>query len=61
MKSEQEIRERLVELDGEYIPNERGGKFPVGKAVALKWALDDPNVEVDSSGQTLSVTGVSDE
>ena len=44
MRSEQEIKDRLHELDRQYLPKEMGGLTPYGEAKALLWALgyDDP-------------------
>lgn len=60
MKSEREIRDKLAELDGEYIPEERGGKTAVGGAHILKWVLDDDRIEIDASGVKLEISGLGD-
>jgi DNA-directed RNA polymerase subunit RPC12/RpoP len=60
MKSEKEVRDKLAELDGEYIPEERGGKRAVGEAKALKWILDDDRIQINSTGALLEINGLGD-
>ena len=54
MKSETEIREKLEELDGAYLPEERYGKKALGRARGLAWVLDD-DVEVWDENSSLVV------
>lgn len=40
MKTESEIKDRLKELDGSYIPREAGGRIALGEIRTLLWAID---------------------
>ncbi len=41
MKTQNEIRDRLWELDGSYIPREAGGRTPLAEIKSLLWVIDE--------------------